>query len=120
MNRHPATNTEDSGALSKVAGPADRPGVRPADEDPPADALWTVVDVGRYLRIPPSSIYKMTARHAAVRIPHIHIGGKLRFRRADVDRWLTLLTISNIEVLARVRDRAAKETHGHHSQTAAR
>jgi excisionase family DNA binding protein len=120
MNRNPATNPADSDDLLRAAGPADRPGVRPANEEPPADALWTVVEVGRYLRIPPSSIYKMTARQAAVRIPHIHIGGKLRFRRTDVDRWLTLLTISNIEVLTRIRDRAAKETHGHDSQTEAR
>ena len=40
-----------------------------------------------------SSVYKMTARKAAVRIPHIRIGGKLRFRQSDIDRWLTLLTV---------------------------
>jgi hypothetical protein len=55
----------------------------------------------------------MTAKHAAVRIPHIHIGGKLRFRRADVDRWLTLLTTSNIETLTRVRQKVDEATHGH-------
>ena len=72
------------------------------------DRLWDIRDVSQYLHVPVSSIYKMTARQAAVRIPHIHIGGKLRFRRSDVDRWLTLLTTSNIETLARMREAVSR------------
>lgn len=101
-------------------GRAARPVARP-DEQPGADdALWTVRDVSRYLQIPVSSIYKMTARQAAVPIPHIHIGNMLRFRRNDVDRWLTLLTTSNLDTLARVRRLVPEDSHGHHSQTQAR
>ena len=59
----------------------------------------------------------MTARKAAVRIPYIRIGGKLRFRPADVDRWLELLSVSNLETLIRVRQKVLKASHGHHSQT---
>ena len=99
----------------RVARPGDRPGDRP-DPVAPSDGLWDVTDVGAYLRVPVSSIYKMTARKAAVRIPHIRIGGSLRFRRTDIDRWLTLLTTSNIGALSRMRQKGTKATHGHHSQ----
>ena len=102
--------------LGRVARPGDRPGHRPAPVEAP-DGLWDVADVGAYLRIPVSSIYKMTARRATVRIPHIRIGGALRFRRCDIDRWLTLLTTSNIEALSRMRQKGTKAAHGHDSQT---
>jgi hypothetical protein len=58
----------------------------------------------------------MTGPKASVRIPHIRIGGLLRFRPSDVEQWLTLLTVSNIDTLARMRDASRKATHGHHSQ----
>jgi excisionase family DNA binding protein len=102
----------------RVARPGDRPGDRP-DPIAPGDGLWDVADVAGYLRLPVNSIYKMTAQKAAVRIPHIRIGAALRFRRSDIDRWLTLLTTSNIEALSRMRQKATKATHGHHSQTPA-
>jgi excisionase family DNA binding protein len=105
----------DSGRAARTG---DRPGDRP-DRVVPADGLWDVEGVSAYLRIPVSSIYKMTARKAAVRIPHIRIGAALRFRRVDIDRWLTLLTISNIEALAKMRQKGTKATHGNHSQATA-
>src|SRR5258707_694260 len=95
---------------------AARPGNRPAAPGS-EDGLWDIAGVASYLLIPVSSIYKMTARKAAVRIPHIRIGGKLRFRRSDVDRWLTLLTESNLDTLARMRLGARKASHGNDSQT---
>ncbi len=102
----------DSG---RVARPGNRPGDRP-EPPTPSYSLWDVTDVAGYLRIPVSSIYKMTARKAAVRIPHIRIGAALRFRQADIDRWLTFLTTSNIEALSRMRQKGSKAIHGHDSQ----
>jgi excisionase family DNA binding protein len=96
----------------RAAWPEDRPGVEP-EASTAVDALWTVADVAAYLKRPTSAIYKMTARGAAVRIPHIHIGGVLRFRRRDVDRWLALLSLSNLDTLARVRRAASEVTHGY-------
>lgn len=104
---------------------AARPGDRPEDRtgaNPRAGngSLWDIADVSAYLQIPVSSIYKMTARKAAVRIPHIRIGGTLRFRQSDVDRWLTLLTTSNIEALSKMRQKVSQVTHAHDSQAATR
>ena len=101
---------------------AARPGARPedrtgADRRAGRGSLWDIADVSAYLQIPVSSIYKMTARRAVVRIPHIRIGGTLRFRQADVDQWLTLLTISNIEALSKLRQKVSQVRHGHDSQT---
>lgn len=94
----------------RAARPGDQPEERPG-------GLWDIRGVSRYLKVPVSSIYKMTARKAAVRIPHIRIGGKVRFRQEDIDRWLTLLTVSNLEVLSNMRRKVAEVTHGNDSQT---
>ena len=105
----------------RAARPGDRPGDRTeATRRIGGATLWDIADVSEYLQIPVSSIYKMTARKAPVRIPHIRIGGSLRFRQTDVDQWLTLLTTSNIEALAKMRQRVSKVNHGHDPQTAPR
>lgn len=79
--------------------------------------LWSIQEVSGYLQIPVSSIYKMTARKAGVRIPHIRIGKKLRFRQSDVDLWLRLLTVSNLETISRMRQKVSAVSHGENSQT---
>ena len=71
----------------RAARPEDRPGDRAgAHRRIAGGSLWDIADVSAYLQVPVSSIYKMTARKAPVRIPHIRIGGTLRFRRSDVDQ----------------------------------
>lgn len=105
----------------RVARPGDRPGDRP-EASPLAHAggLWTIADVSGYLQISVSSVYKMTARKAAVRIPHIRIGAKLRFRQSDIDQWLALLTTSNMQALAKMRQKVSQVVHGDDSQAAPR
>ncbi len=93
--------------------------MRTEDVAAPVEAIWGVNEASAYLQIPVSSIYKMTARKADVRIPHIRIGGKLRFRRADIDRWLTLLTVSNLETLSKLKEKVSKVTHGTNPQAEA-
>ena len=110
----PETASGAGRATRGSARPSDRPS---AGTDERQSGLWNISDVASYLQIPISSVYKMTARRATVRIPYIRIGGKLRFRRSDVDRWLELLTVSNLETLARVRQKALKVSHGHDPQT---
>ena len=104
----------------RAARPGDRPGDRTGVTRRLAGSLWDIADVSAYLQVPVSSIYKMTARKAPVRIPHIRIGGKLRFRQPDLDQWLTLLTTSNIEALAKMRQKVSKANHGDDSQAAPR
>lgn len=64
-----------------------------SDDGAEQDALWDVDQVAQYLNLPVSRIYKMTARKAEIRMPHIRIGGQLRFRKADVDAWLLTLSV---------------------------
>ena len=78
------------------------PEAKPADL---CDYLWTIHDAARYLRMPVSSIYKMTAARASVSMPHLKIAGRLRFRKADIDRWLDLLLVSNVPALVRIREK---------------
>lgn len=76
--------------------------------------LWSVNNVAEYLNLPVSSIYKMTGPKAKLKIPHVRIAGRLRFRKADVDRWLDVLTVSNIETLTKaVRVANLKKSTGY-------
>jgi len=65
--------------------------------------VWTIEEAATYLSLPVNSLYKMTGPKARLRVPHIRIAGRLRFRKADLDRWLDVLAVSNLEVLARAR-----------------
>jgi excisionase family DNA binding protein len=107
-SQHQPANTPDARDAPRTPRPEHRPGVRPEGPGAPAHTLWDVRQVAAYLQIPVSSIYKMTARHPTTRIPHIRIGGKLRFRQADIDRWLELLTTSNIPALTKLRRNVSK------------
>jgi excisionase family DNA binding protein len=110
--RNRLARLEEKRDTPRAARPADRPGDRPeAQHQAHRSALWDIADVSAYLQVPVSCIYKMTARRAVVRIPHIRIGRKLRFRQSDVDRWLTLLTTSNIEALWKMRQKVSQVTH---------
>ena len=119
--RNPSGLIANTRGTPRAARPGDRPGDRTrADRRAACGSLWDIADVSAYLQVPVSSVYKMTARKAVVRIPHIRIGGKLRFRQSDVDQWLTLLTTSNIEALSKMRQKVSQVTHGHDPQTATR
>jgi excisionase family DNA binding protein len=67
--------------------------------------LWKISDVAQYLGIPLSSVYKMTGPKSALRIPHVRIAGKVRFRKADIDQWLDLLTVSSNNLMAKLNAR---------------
>jgi excisionase family DNA binding protein len=51
-----------------------------------ADLLSTV-EAGAYLGVARHTleVWRSTKRH---RIPHLKLGGKVRYRRADLDAWL--------------------------------
>jgi excisionase family DNA binding protein len=85
----------------------------------PDSALWTIHEAAAYLQLPISAIYKMTAAKARLRIPHVRIAGRLRFRRRDLDEWVELLTVSNLEVLRRTRKKGQQVFDGVNSQEAA-
>ena len=103
------------GTTPRAARPGDRTDDRPGASRRPnvGPALWDIEAVSEYLRVPVSSIYKMTGPSARHRIPHMRIGGRLRFRQTDIDRWLAALTSSDTDALERVRHKARKATHGH-------
>lgn len=105
-------NARDSPRARRAGRPEDQPVARPGGNSVVSDGLWDIAEVGAYLRLTTNAIYKMTARTASVRIPCIRIGGKLRFRRSDIDRWLTLLTVSNFDVLMKMKEKALRVTHG--------
>ena len=86
---------------------------------PEQDHLWDVEELADYLNLPVGSIYKMTAPKSRTTIPHVRVSGRVRFRKRDIDRWLELLTVSNLEVLEQVCKRTRKAPYGNHPQTEA-
>jgi len=70
--------------------------------------LWKITHVAEYLDVPLSSVYKMTGPKSALRIPHVRIRGKVRFRKNDIDQWLELLKVSSNDVLAKINARLLK------------
>lgn len=47
--------------------------------------LMSVADLAKYLGVTPAWVYN---NHRALNIPARKIGGHLRFRPSDVDRWI--------------------------------
>ncbi|MFB7027823.1 MULTISPECIES: helix-turn-helix domain-containing protein [unclassified Streptomyces] len=47
--------------------------------------LMSVTDLAEYLGVTPAWVYN---NHRALNIPARKIGGHLRFRPSDVDRWI--------------------------------
>lgn len=67
---------------------AEVPGSRPPLD---ADALLTVHDVARILKVPLSWVYERTRRRTRDRLPHIKMGKYVRFRLADIYAYLEKL-----------------------------
>ena len=49
------------------------------------DKFLTLDEVSKYLKIPKSTLYKLTERKE---IPSVKIGKQLRFRKSSLDKWL--------------------------------
>lgn len=56
-----------------------------------ADRLLTVQDVCRQLGVSRTTLYHWM--RAGV-LPYVQLGGRRRFRRSDLDRWIAAQTVS--------------------------
>lgn len=52
------------------------------------DALLTVTEVARLLKLPASWVYERTRRRGIDRLPHFKLGKYLRFSEREVMDWL--------------------------------
>ena len=50
------------------------------------DDFFSITEVSRYLKIPKSTIYKLSQKGE---IPSVKIGKQLRFRKSSIDKWIT-------------------------------
>ena len=50
------------------------------------EAIWNTTEAAEYLRIHPRTLTRLAKRGE---VPSIHIGRLWRFRRSDLDDWLT-------------------------------
>lgn len=51
----------------------------------PAEQIYTVPEVARYLKISKSKIYYLVARKE---IAHLKIGRNIRIRQTDLEKWM--------------------------------
>jgi excisionase family DNA binding protein len=77
-----------------------------------SDRLWRIEELAEYLSVPVGSVYKLTAPKARIRLPHIRIAGRLRFRKREVDAWLELYSTSDNHVIRRIRTAAQGGRNG--------
>jgi excisionase family DNA binding protein len=50
----------------------------------PEPEILTVAEVAAYLRVHPSTIYRLLKAH---QLPAFHVGGDWRFNVEEIDRW---------------------------------
>jgi len=58
---------------------------------PEFGVLLTVHEVAEILRVPASWVYERTRKRGLEQLPHLKIGKYVRFRLADVERYLETL-----------------------------
>lgn len=63
------------------------------------DVILDVQSLAEYLRVTPKWIYERTHLKE---IPHIKIGGQLRFRKRDIDKWLNSYNVPDISTPKRI------------------
>lgn len=51
-------------------------------------ALLSVTDLSELLGVPPSWVYRRTARGHPESLPHYKLGGLLRFKREEIEEWV--------------------------------
>jgi excisionase family DNA binding protein len=68
------------------------------------DKLLTIGEVSKYLRIPQSTIYKLSRKKE---LPSCKIGKQLRFRKSSVDGWLTAQEAADAKIDNRPSGQAA-------------
>jgi excisionase family DNA binding protein len=87
---------------------------RGADVDS-REPLWDIQEAAAYLKLSVGAVYRMTGPKAGLKIPHIKLSSRLRFRRPEIDEWLSLLSISNLDLLSKARAKAQGVRRGHNS-----
>lgn len=58
-----------------------------AKSGPPANDILTPNDVANWLQVSLKWLYDHTSRSTPI-VPHVRLGGHLRFRRAHIENWL--------------------------------
>ncbi len=63
------------------------------------DTIFDVQGLSEYLKVTPKWIYERTHLKE---IPHIKIGGQLRFRKRDIDKWLASFNVPAMNTTKRI------------------
>lgn len=70
--------------ITILAGPVPAPGETAMKDD--AAEIFTLDEVAAYLKVGKRTVYRLAA---AKKIPAFKVGGTWRFRRQEIDLWIT-------------------------------
>lgn len=65
----------------------------------PEDVIFDVKGLADYLKVSSQWLYERTHLKE---IPHIKIGGQLRFKKRDIDKWLASFNVPSVNTPQRV------------------
>lgn len=58
------------------------------------ERLWDVKDVSEYLKVPVATLRQWCSKKS---LPYVKIGGHVRFRKEDVEKWVAQKVVGNAE-----------------------
>ena len=76
---------EDLTAIAKELVKELRPILKTSEQGSGNDTIFNLKELSEYLNVPDSWIYRQTCDH---NIPHYKLGGYLRFKKIEIDKWL--------------------------------
>ena len=59
------------------------------------DSFLSINDLSKYLGIKPKTLYSWVAKGI---LPHYRIGGLIRFKRKDIDRWVEACRRNGVDI----------------------
>jgi excisionase family DNA binding protein len=59
-------------------------------------SLWNIKEVSCFLNVKESYVYRLTSEN---RIPHLKLGGHLRFSPEQIEKWLSQKAQNHIRLL---------------------
>ena len=52
------------------------------------EVYMTVKEIAAYLRLNVQTVYRKVGEKGSDALPHVRIGGAIRFKKSDVDNWM--------------------------------
>jgi excisionase family DNA binding protein len=76
---------EDLTAMAKEVSKLLAPLLKKTEQGSGNDTIFNLKELSEYLNVPDTWVYRQTCDH---NIPYYKLGGYLRFKKPEIDKWL--------------------------------